>query len=114
MSWAGIPKSAARSTILFATAKRTSGSSEIPVSSFEIATTGTLYFFTRGRTVSSRSSSPVTELTSGRPSAVASPASRAPGTELSMHKGTSTSPCTSSIIFRISGGSVWFGSGFEL
>ena len=61
MSWAGMPKSAARSTIFFATAKRTSGSSEMPVSSLEMATTGTLYFFTSGRTRSSRSSSPVTE-----------------------------------------------------
>ena len=50
ISCAGMPKSAARSTIFLATAKRTSGSSEMPVSSFEIATTGTLYFFTSGRT----------------------------------------------------------------
>ena len=91
MSCAGMPKSAARSTIFFATAKRTSGSSEIPVSSFEIATTGTLYFLTSGRTSSSRSSSPVTEFRSGRPCAAASPASSAAGTELSMHSGTSTS-----------------------
>ncbi len=61
MSCAGMPKSAARWTILFATAKRTSGSSEMPVSSLEMATTGTLYFFTSGSTRSSRSSSPVTE-----------------------------------------------------
>ncbi len=35
----GMPWSAARSTIFFATAKRTSGSSEMPVSSLLIATT---------------------------------------------------------------------------
>ena len=63
----GIPWSAARSTIRLATANRTSGSSEIPVSSFEIATTAAPYFFTSGRTRSSRSSSPVTELTSALP-----------------------------------------------
>ena len=44
MSWAGMPKSAARWTILRATSKRTSGSSEMPVSSLEMATTGTSYF----------------------------------------------------------------------
>ena len=64
----GIPWSAARSTIRFATAKRTSGSSEMPVSSFEIATTAAPYFLTSGRTRSSRSSSPVTEFTSALPS----------------------------------------------
>ena len=44
----GMPKSAALWTIFFATSKRTFGSSDIPVSSLEIATTGTLNFFTRG------------------------------------------------------------------
>ncbi|EKD59635.1 MAG: hypothetical protein ACD_54C01226G0001 [uncultured bacterium] len=90
MSCAGMPKSAARSTIFFATAKRTSGSWLMPVSSFEIATTGTLYFFTSGRTSSSRSSSPVTEFSSGRPSQAIRPDSSAPGTDESMHSGTST------------------------
>ena len=80
MSCAGMPKSAARSTIFFATAKRTSGSSEMPVSSLEMATTGTLYFLTSGSTRSSRSSSPVTEFRSGRPWAASRPASSAPGT----------------------------------
>ena len=94
MSCAGIPKSAARSTIFLATANLTSGSSEIPVSSFEIATTGTLYFLTNGNTKSSLSSSPVTELSRGRPSAAARPFSKAPGTELSMHSGVSTTACT--------------------
>ena len=56
----------------------------MPVSSFEIATTGTLYFLTSGRTSSSRSSSPVTEFSSGRPCAVSRPLFSAPGTELSM------------------------------
>ena len=64
----GIPWSSARSTIRFATSKRTSGSSEIPVSSLEMATTAAPCFFTSGRTVSSRSSSPVTEFTSALPS----------------------------------------------
>ena len=92
MSLAGIPKSEARSTIFFATANLTSGSSEIPVSSLLIATTGTLYFATNGNTNSKRSSSPVTEFKRGRPSAVSRPVSSASGTELSMHKGTSVSP----------------------
>ena len=67
MSSRGMPWSAARSTIRFATANRTSGSSLIPVSSLEIATTAAPYFFTSGRTRSRRSSSPVTELTSALP-----------------------------------------------
>ena len=67
ISLAGIPKSEARSTIFLATAKRISGSSEIPVSSLLIATTGTLYFATKGNTNSNRSSSPVTEFRRGRP-----------------------------------------------
>ena len=40
----GMPKSAARSTIFLATSKRTSGSSEMPVSSLEMATTGNIVF----------------------------------------------------------------------
>ena len=64
---AGMPKSAARSTIRLATAKRTSGSIEMPVSSLEIATTAAPYLATSGITRSSTSSSPVTELTSGLP-----------------------------------------------
>ena len=67
MSLAGMPWSAARSTMRFATAKRTSGSSEMPVSSFEMATTAAPYFRISGRTASSRSSSPVTEFTSALP-----------------------------------------------
>ena len=61
----------------------------MPVSSFDIATTGTLYFLTSGRTNSKRSSSPVTEFNNGRPCAASSPASNAAGTELSIHKGMS-------------------------
>ena len=86
----------------------------MPVSSLEIATTGTLYFFTKGSINAKRSSSPVTEFSSGRPLATLSPASSAPGTELSIHKGISTVFCTNSIIFSIKGGSVIFGSGLEL
>ena len=89
ISCAGILKSAALSTIFFATINRTSGSSEIPVSSLDIATTGTLYFLTRGRTNSNRSSSPVTEFNNGLPSAATNPASNAAGTELSIQSGTS-------------------------
>ena len=63
----GIPWSAARSTIFLATAKRTSGSSEMPVSSLEMATTAAPVRATSGRTLSSTSSSPVTELTNGLP-----------------------------------------------
>ena len=66
-SWWGMPWSAARATIFFATAKRTSGSSEMPVSSLEIPTTAAPYLRTSGNTVSRRSSSPVTELTNGLP-----------------------------------------------
>ena len=114
MSWAGMPKSAARSTIFLATAKRISGSIEMPVSSLEMATTGTLYFLTSGRTSSSRSSSPVTEFSSGRPSQAWRPASSAPGTLESMQSGMSTRPWIISIMRRMSGGSVSLGFGFEL
>ena len=67
MSSRGMPWSAARSTIRFATANRTSGSSLMPVSSLEIATTAAPYFRTSGRTRSRRSSSPVTQFTSALP-----------------------------------------------
>jgi len=109
MSCGLMPKSAARSTIFLATAKRTSGSSEMPVSSLEMATTGTLYFAMRGRMASSFSSSPVTEFTSGRPLAVSKPIFKAEVTEESMHKGRSTSDCTISSVCFISGGSVSLG-----
>jgi hypothetical protein len=62
-----MPWSAARSTILRATSKRTSGSSEMPVSSLEIATTAAPCLATSGSTRSSCASSPVTELTNGLP-----------------------------------------------
>ncbi len=62
-----MPWSAARSTMRLATANRTSGSSLMPVSSLLIATTAAPYFLISGRTRSRRSSSPVTELTSGLP-----------------------------------------------
>ena len=48
------------------------------MSSFEIATTGTLYFLTSGSTNSMRSSSPVTEFNNGRPSQACKPFSNAP------------------------------------
>ena len=63
-----MPWSAAARTIVRATPKRTSGSSEIPVSSFVMATTAAPCFATSGSTSSSRSSSPVTEFTNGLPS----------------------------------------------
>ena len=109
MSCGLMPKSAARSTIFLATAKRTSGSSEMPVSSFEMATTATLYLATSGRIASSFSSSPVTELTSGRPLAVSRPILSAEVTELSMHSGMSQIDWTISSVWRISGGSVSLG-----
>ena len=62
-----MPKSAARSTIFLATLKRSSGSSEMPVSSLDMATTAALYFATNGSTRSNTSSSPVTELTKALP-----------------------------------------------
>ena len=55
---AGTPKSEARSTMRFATANRTSGSIEMPVSSLEIATTAAPYLATSGMTRSSRKSNP--------------------------------------------------------
>ena len=58
---------------------------------------------------SSFSSSPVTELASGRPLAVSSPAFSAEVTELSMHSGKSVMDWTISSVWRISGGSVSFG-----
>jgi hypothetical protein len=67
MSLFGMPWSAARLTILRATSKRTSGSSEMPVSSLVMATTAAPYRATSGSTDSRRSSSPVTELTSALP-----------------------------------------------
>ena len=67
----------------------------MPVSSLEIAITAQSYFFTSGSTRSSRSSSPVTEFSSGRPRYAASPASSASTMELSMDSGTSTVSCTS-------------------
>ena len=67
----------------------------MPVSSLEIAITAQSYFLTSGSTRSSRSSSPVTELSSGRPRYAASPASSASTMELSMDSGTSTVSCTS-------------------
>ena len=95
MSLRGMPWSAARSTIFFATAKRTSGSSEMPVSSLEMATTAAPYFFTSGSTDSRRSSSPVTELTSAFPLYTASPAASAATIDESIDSGTSVIDCTS-------------------
>ncbi len=65
---AGMPWSAAARTILAATSKRTSGSSEMPVSSLEMATTAAPALATSGNTRSITSFSPVTELMSGLPS----------------------------------------------
>ena len=57
------------------------------MSSLEMATTGTLYFFTSGSTSSSRSSSPVTEFSSGRPvRGLEAGLERAGDAELSMRK----------------------------
>ena len=81
----------------------------MPVSSFEIATTATLYFAISGRIASSFSSSPVTELTSGRPLTVSSPALSAELTDESMHSGRSVRVCTISRVCLSSGGSVSLG-----
>ena len=105
MSDAGMPWSAARSTIRFATANRTSGSSLMPVSSLLIATTAAPYFFTSGRTRSRRSSSPVTELTSGLPTYAASPASSASTIDESIDSGRSVSDWTSRIVWARMAGS---------
>ena len=79
----------------FATANRTLTSSDIPASSFEIATTAQSYFLTSGNTRSRRSSSPVTEFRSARPWYAASPASSASTIDESMHSGASVTDCTS-------------------
>ncbi len=78
----------------------------MPVSSLEIATTAAPYFFTSGSTVSSRSSSPVTEFTSGLPLYTARPASSAATIEESIDSGTSVIDCTSLMVWaRIAGSS---------
>ena len=66
----------------------------MPVSSLLMAITAAPRSATRGNTASSRSSSPVTELTSGLPAAAFSPASSALTTDESMQSGTSTVACT--------------------
>ena len=91
-----MPCSAARSTIFLATAKRTSGSMLMPVSSLEMATTAAPYFLTSGSTRSSDSSSPVTELTSALPLYTERPRSRAGMIDESIDNGTSVTLCTSS------------------
>ena len=63
-----MPWSAARSTIRRASASRSSGTIEIPVSSFAMPMTAAPCFLTSGRIRSMRSSSAVTELTSALPS----------------------------------------------
>ena len=63
----GIPWSPAAETIFFATASRSSGSIRIS-SSFASPITAAPCLATIGRIASSRSSSPVTELTSALPS----------------------------------------------
>ncbi len=106
MSCAGMPWSAAARTIFSATANRTSGSSLMPVSSFVIATTAAPCSATSGSTDSMRSSSPVTEFTSGLPWYTASPASSAATIEESIESGTSVSDCTSfTVSARIAGSS---------
>ncbi len=82
----------------------------MPVSSLEMATTGTLYFLISGRIASSFSSSPVTELTSGRPLATFSAASIAAVTELSIDSGRSTRFWTISSVWTSRPGSVALGS----
>ena len=67
----------------------------MPVSSLEMATTAALWRATRGRTRSSTSSSPVTELMRGLPSYTEMPASSASTIEESMDRGTSVTLCTS-------------------
>ena len=67
----------------------------MPVSSLEMATTAAPYFLTSGSTISRRSSSPVTELTSALPLYTASPASSAATIEESIDSGTSVMLCTS-------------------
>src|SRR5262245_37475437 len=89
----GMPWSPAAETILFATSTRRSGSIGIS-SSFARPITAAPCLATSGRIASSRSSSPVTELTSALPSKAESPASRASITEESMQSGRSQSPCT--------------------
>ena len=105
MSAAAMPWSAALFTIRCATEKRTSGSSLMPVSSLEMATTAAPYLATRGSTRSITSSSPVTELTRGLPWYTASPASSASMMDESIDSGTSTTLCTSCTARASSAGS---------
>ena len=83
---------------------------EMPVSSLEMATTGTLYFLTSGRIASSFSSSPVTELTSGRPLATFSAAFDRRRHRAIDHSGRSTRSCTISSVCASRRGSVALGS----
>ena len=90
----GMPWSPAAETIFLATSSRRSGSIGIS-SSFARPITAAPCRATIGRIASSRSSSPVTELTSAFPSYAESPASSASITDESMQSGRSVSPCTS-------------------
>src|SRR5262245_18373135 len=96
----GMPGSPATETIFFATSTRRSGSIGIS-SSFASPITAAPCFATSGRIASSRSSSPVTELTSALPWYAERPASSASITEESMHSGSSQRPCTSGIALPI-------------
>src|SRR5581483_11870253 len=97
----GMPWSPAALTIFFATSTRRSGSIGIS-SSFARPMTAAPCRATIGRIASSRSSSPVTELTSALPSYADRPASSASITDESMTSGRSVSDCTSGIACRIS------------
>src|SRR5439155_21776374 len=90
-------------------ATRSSGSMRIS-SSFASPITAAPWRATIGRMASSRSSSPVTELTSAFPSYAARPASSASITEESMQSGSSVSPCTRGITCAISPTSSAIGS----
>ena len=89
-----IPCRSAFSTIFAAAANRTSGSIEIPVSSFAIPITAAPWAATSGRSRSIECCSAVTELISTLPPASGTAASSASGVEESMQIGTSTSSFT--------------------
>src|SRR4051812_18712880 len=79
-------------------------------SAFASPITAAPCFATIGRIASSRSSSPVTELTSAFPSYASRPASSASITEESMQSGISVSPCTSGMACPMSATSSASGS----
>ncbi len=96
-----MPISTARFLIFSAIAKRSSAFFGIPFLSRVRPTTQAPYFFTRGRTFSSDSSSPFTELTIGFPLYTLRAASSTAGIVESIWRGVSVIPCKAFIVLII-------------